>query len=187
MHDRDSRLPEILIPAEDIARRVTELGRKLSADYTCAVARNVGAEELVVLGVLKGAFMLVADLARAISIPVVVDFVRAASYGSGRVSSGDVRIEPIAWPYGEGRDVLVVEDVLDTGKTLEAVVRALEEFRPRSVKTLALLRKPAAKWPADYVGFEIEDTFVVGYGLDDAGKWRQLPYVGIPRDGGERR
>lgn len=180
-------MPEVLIPAEDIARRVTELGRKLSADYATADVGNAGAEELVVLGVLKGAFMFLADLVRAVSIPIVVDFVRAASYGSGRVSSGDVRIEAIAWPYGEGRDVLVVEDVLDTGKTLEAVVRALEGFRPRSVKTLALLRKPAAKWPVDYVGFQIEDRFVVGYGLDDAGKWRQLPYVGIPRDGGERR
>ncbi|HNZ39648.1 MAG TPA: hypoxanthine phosphoribosyltransferase [Candidatus Latescibacteria bacterium] len=187
MSSRDSRLPEVLIPAEDIARRVTELGRKLSADYATVDVGNAGAEELVVLGVLKGAFMFLADLVRAVSIPIVVDFVRAASYGSGRVSSGDVRIEPIAWPYGEGRDVLVVEDVLDTGKTLDAVVRALEGFRPRSVKTLALLRKPEAKWPVDYVGFEIEDRFVVGYGLDDAGKWRQLPYIGVPRDGGERR
>jgi len=180
-------LPEILIPAEGILRRVTELGRKLSVDYRRADLGNAGAEELVVLGVLNGAFMFLADLARAITIPIVVDFIRAASYGSGRVSSGDVRIEPIAWPYGEGRDVLVVEDVLDTGKTLEAVVRTLEGFRPRSVKTIALLRKPAAKWPVDYVGFEIEDRFVVGYGLDDAGKWRQLPYVGILRDCGERR
>lgn len=107
-------MPEVLIPAEDIARRVTELGRKLSADYATVDVGNAGAEELVVLGVLKGAFMFLADLVRAVSIPIVVDFVRAASYGSGRVSSGDVRIEPIAWPYGEGRDVLVVEDVLDT-------------------------------------------------------------------------
>ena len=170
--------PAVLIPAGTIARRVAELGAEISSDYLHVMRGGKGGE-LVLLGVLKGAFVFVADLARALSIPVVVDFISAASYGSGRVSSGIVAIDPTAWPYGTGRDVLIVEDVLDTGRTLEAVVAYISKFDPKSVKTAALLRKPKAKFNVDYAGFDIEDRFVVGCGLDDAGRWRHLPYVGV--------
>jgi hypoxanthine phosphoribosyltransferase len=164
----------VLIPEAVIRERVRALGEEITERYLAEGADR----ELVVMGVLKGAFMFVADLVREIDLPMIVDFVGASSYGDGRSSCGEVHLNPGSWVEVKGRDVLVVEDVLDTGNTLKAVVAALESHGARSVRTVALLRKPGAKVAPDFVGFEIDGRWVIGYGLDDAGKWRHLPYVG---------
>jgi hypoxanthine phosphoribosyltransferase len=171
-------VPPVLISANRIRRRVSALGREISADYAALCTESQVSNELILVGVLKGAFMLIADLARTITTPLIVDFVQAASYGKQRVSSGTVALAPVKWSYGKHRHVLVVEDVLETGRTLDAVIEQLQQYQPRSLRTLALLRKPGARRTLDYTGFQIENTFVVGYGLDDAGRWRNLPYVG---------
>lgn len=166
--------PPVLIPEAAIRQRVRALGREIT-DYYAAEATN---GELIVLGVLQGAFMFVADLVRQIDVPLVVDFVLASSYGEKRTSSGAVHLAPGSWPEVNGRDVLIVEDVLDTGRTLEAIVAAMRSSGARTVRSVALLRKPGARIPLDHVGFDIDNRFVIGYGLDDAGRWRHLPYVG---------
>jgi len=163
-------LPPVLIPEDVLQARIAELGAQLTCEYR-------GCHPLM-LGVLVGSFMFMADLVRRIDLPVRVDFVRASSYGSTRTSSGQVELLPGPWHDLAGRDVLIVEDVLDTGRTLGAVVNAARENAARSVHTVVLLRKPGACVNVDYVGFDIESRFVVGYGLDDGGSWRQLPYIG---------
>jgi hypoxanthine phosphoribosyltransferase len=163
---------EILFTKEAIDRRVRELAGQISQDYA--------GKELFVVGVLNGAFVFMADLIRALAVPCRVDFVRMASYGSGCESSGEVRIgkdleAPIA-----GRDVLVVEDIVDTGLTLLRLVQMLRERQPASVRVCAFLDKKERRrvpFVADYVGFSIPDRFVVGYGLDYNEKYRFLPDV----------
>jgi hypoxanthine phosphoribosyltransferase len=166
--------PPVLVAEEAIRERVRSLGSEITEYY----AKHVTNGDLIVLGVLKGAFMFLADLVRYIDMSLVVDFVAASSYGEKRTSSGAVRLAPSSWPEAKGRDVLIVEDVLDTGRTLQAIVAAVKPSGARTVRTVALLRKPGAHIRPDHVGFDIDDRFVVGYGLDDAGRWRHLPYIG---------
>jgi hypoxanthine phosphoribosyltransferase len=165
---------EVLISAEELAAKVRALG--------AAIARDYRDKELVVVVVLKGSFVFAADLIRCIGVPLEVDFLGVRSYGDSTETSGVVQItsdltRPIA-----GKDVLLVEDIVDTGLTLRFLLDNLATRAPRSVKLAALLHKPArtrAPLPIDYLGFSIEDVFVVGYGLDHAQRHRNLPYVGV--------
>src|SRR5438309_8195420 len=164
----------VLIDASAIARRVQELGARIAEDYAT--------RDLVLVSILKGALPFLADLMRAIPINCSLDFLEVSSYGAGTTSSGVVRIlKDLAGPL-EGRDVLVVEDILDTGHTLSYVLEHLRGQHPRSVGLCVLLDKAARRIvpiEIDYRGFEIEDKFVVGYGLDFAERYRNLPFIGV--------
>ena len=174
-HARASREPElgeVLVSAEDLQRRVRELGEQISSDYA--------GRSLLLVGVLKGAVFFLSDLMRFIDIPVEVDFMAVASYGSATDSSGVVRILKDLDIAIEGRDVLIVEDIVDSGLTLQYLMRNLGSRNPRTLEVCALLTKPARRkvdLPTRYVGFEIPDRFVVGYGLDYAELYRNLPFV----------
>jgi len=165
---------EILFPKEAIGRRVRELAGQISRDYE-------GREPLIV-GILNGAFIFMADLIRALNVPCRVDFVRLASYGAGSVSSGEIRIgKDLETPIA-GSDVLIVEDIVDTGLTLSSLVEILQKRQPASLKVCAFLDKRERRrvsFMADYVGFPIPDRFVVGYGLDYNEKFRFLPDVRV--------
>ncbi len=165
-------LGEVLVTAEDLQRRVIELGEEISRDYA--------GKSLLLIGVLKGAVFFLSDLMRYIDIPVEVDFMAVASYGSATDSSGVVRILKDLDAAIEGRDVLIVEDIVDSGLTLQYLLRNLGSRNPRSLEVCALLTKPERRkvdLPTRYVGFEIPDRFVVGYGLDYAERHRNLPFV----------
>ena len=165
--------PEVLLDEQTLAERVRELGAAISADY-----RDV---PLVVVVVLKGSFVFAADLVRAIDAPLEVDFLGVRSYGDATETSGIVQITSDLTRSIEGRDVLLVEDIVDTGLTLRFLLDNLRTREPRSLKLAALLHKPSrtrAVVPIDYLGFTIPDVFVVGYGLDAAQRHRNLPYVG---------
>ncbi len=167
-------LERVLFSAEQLDARVKELGKLLSADYA---ERNP-----VLACILKGSVLFYADLARAISCPITFDFIKASSYGMGAVSAGALTVEGDLSTDVEGRDVILVEDILDTGNTLNRLKQLLLAREPASLKIVTLLDKPSrrtAAVKADYVGFEIEDEFVVGYGLDYAERYRNLPYVGV--------
>jgi len=167
-------LGETLVSEQDLRRRVAELGEQISHDY---VGRS-----LLLVGVLKGAVFFLSDLMRYIDIPVEVDFMAVASYGSATDSSGVVRILKDLDAAIEGRDVLIVEDIVDSGLTLQYLLRNLGSRNPRSLEVCALLTKPARRkveLPSRYVGFEIPDRFVVGYGLDHAEQYRNLPFVAV--------
>lgn len=164
-------ISRILIGPAELAARVAELGREISRDYA-------GREPLLV-GVLTGAVVFLADLIRAIEIPVECDFVTVSSYRSG-TRRGRLRLATDVGRPVAGRDVLLVEDIVDTGRTIAALCRRFAAREPRSLRVCALLDKPARRElavPLDYVGFRIPDEFVVGYGLDYAGRYRNLPYV----------
>jgi hypoxanthine phosphoribosyltransferase len=166
---------EVLISAEELRARVAALGAEITRDYA--------GRPLVVVGVLKGSFIFLADLARAIDLPVTVDFIGISSY-EGTRSSGIVQITSDLTRPIEGKHVLLVEDIVDTGLSMRYLLDNLATRRPASVKVCALLEKPAravVKVPIDYRGFEIGDEFVVGYGLDWDGKLRNLPFIGVPR------
>ena len=166
-----SRL-RVLIPAEKIADRVRELGAQIDADYPDGPIHLVG--------ILKGAIMFHADLARAISRPVRLDFIGISSYGRGKTSSGEVRLTRDLDNTIEGMDVLIVEDIVDSGVTLTYLTHVLQQRRPKSVRIATLLDKPDRRQrPVDvkYVGFRIPDEFVVGYGLDYAEQYRNLADV----------
>ena len=175
----DSPPPEIervLISQQEIADKVAELAAAIDADYA--------GREVLLVGVLKGAVMIRADLARALTVPVSMEFMAVSSYGSSTSSSGVVRILKDLDREVEDRHVLVVEDVIDSGLTLSWLLRNIRSRGPASVEVCALLRKPeAAKvdLPVKYVGFEIPSEFVVGYGLDYAERYRDLPFVGLLR------
>jgi hypoxanthine phosphoribosyltransferase len=163
---------EVLVGADELQRRVAELGEQISRDYT--------GRRLLLVGVLKGAVFFLSDLMRFIDIPVEVDFMAVASYGSATDSSGVVRILKDLDAAIEGRDVLIVEDIVDSGLTLQYLMRNLGSRNPRTLEVCALLTKPQRRkvdLPTRYVGFEIPDRFVVGYGLDYAERHRNLPYV----------
>src|SRR6202043_2230155 len=165
---------EILVPAEDLNRRVRELAQQVSRDYA--------GKNLLLIGVLKGAVFFLSDLMRHIDIPVEVDFMAVASYGSATDSSGVVRILKDLDVAIEGRDVLIVEDIVDSGLTLQYLLRNLGSRNPASLEVCALLTKPDRRkvdLPTRYVGFEIPDRFVIGYGLDYAGRHRNLPFVAV--------
>jgi hypoxanthine phosphoribosyltransferase len=170
-------LGEVLVTAEELQRRVAELGEEISRDY-----RSHPARPLLLVGVLKGAVFFLSDLMRYIDIPVEVDFMAVASYGSATDSSGVVRILKDLDAAIDGRDVLIVEDIVDSGLTLQYLMRNLGSRNPRSLEVCALLTKPDRRkvdLPTRYVGFEIADRFVVGYGLDYAERHRNLPFVAV--------
>lgn len=165
---------EVYISQDDISKRIKELGKEITDAYQ--------GEEIIVVGVLNGAFMFIADLIREIKVPVHLEFMKASSYGDGTVSSGNVDIHLDIKSDIKGKNVLVVEDIVDTGLTLSGIVKDFKGRDPKSLKTCSLLFKPARlenPVDIDYLAFEIEDKFVIGYGLDLAGKYRELPYIGI--------
>ena len=168
---------EILIEAERLQARIRELGEEISNDYAGG--------DLLLIGVLKGAVFFMADLMRRLTVPCEVDFMAISSYGAQTDSSGVVRILKDLDLNIEGRDVLVVEDIIDSGLTLSYLMRSLGARKPRSLEICALLTKPERREievPVRYVGFEIPNRFVIGYGLDYAERFRNLPYVGVLAD-----
>lgn len=167
-------LGEVLVTAEELQRRVVELGEQISKDYA--------GRPLLLVGVLKGAVFFLSDLMRFIDIPVEVDFMAVASYGSATDSSGVVRILKDLDAAIDDRDVLIVEDIVDSGLTLQYLLRNLGSRNPRTLEVCALLTKPERRkvdLPTRYIGFEIPDKFVVGYGLDYAERYRNLPFVAV--------
>ncbi len=173
---QDDEIGEILVPAEDLKRRVLELAAEVSRDYE--------GKDLVLIGVLKGAVFFLSDLMRQLDIPCEVDFMAVASYGSATKSSGVVRILKDLDAVIEGRDVLIVEDIVDSGLTLQYLLRNLRGRNPRSLEVCALLIKPERRkvdLNTRYVGFEIPNRFAIGYGLDHAERYRNLPYVAALR------
>jgi hypoxanthine phosphoribosyltransferase len=170
----DRAVGEILIDADALRTRVAELGEEISGHYQ--------GEDLLLIGVLKGAVFFMADLMRHLTVPCEVDFMAISSYGSATDSSGVVRILKDLDLSIEGRNVLVVEDIIDSGLTLSYLMRNLESREPASLEVCALLTKPARREidvPVRWVGFEIPNRFVIGYGLDFAERYRNLPYVGV--------
>jgi hypoxanthine phosphoribosyltransferase len=169
---RDPNIGEILVQADELAHRVRELGAEISRDY--------GGRNPLLIGVLKGAVFFLSDLMREIEIPCEVDFMAVASYGSATDASGVVRIlKDLDRPVAE-RHVLIVEDIVDSGLTLQYLLRNLGARDPASLEVCALLTKPARRkvdLPTRYVGFEIPDRFAIGYGLDLGERYRNLPYV----------
>ncbi len=168
-------IEKILITEEEIKAKVAELGRQITQEYD--------GKNPLMLCVLKGSVVFYADLIRAIECPVEIDFIRASSYGSGTVSGGKVNFSVGGHVEIEGRDVILVEDILDTARTLYTVKTEMMRSNPASLKIVTLLDKPSRRvvkgFSAEYSGFAIEDHFVVGYGLDYAEQFRNLPYVGI--------
>jgi hypoxanthine phosphoribosyltransferase len=174
---QDGAIGDVLVPPDDLARRVRELGSEISRDYA--------GRDLVLIGVLKGAVFFLADLMRALEVPCEVDFMAVASYGSATRSSGVVRILKDLDAVIEGRDVLIVEDIVDSGLTLQYLLRNLAGRNPRSLEVCALLVKPSRRevdLETRYVGFEIPDRFAIGYGLDHDERYRNLPYVAALND-----
>jgi len=170
----EAPIGEVLVSADELQRRVGELGEQISRDYA--------GRSLLLVGVLKGAVFFLSDLMRFIDIPVEVDFMAVASYGSATDSSGVVRILKDLDAAIEGRDVLIVEDIVDSGLTLQYLMRNLGSRNPRTLEVCALLTKPERRkvdLPTRYVGFEIPDRFVVGYGLDYDEHHRNLPFVAV--------
>ncbi len=164
----------VLINRGKLARRVTEMARQIRKDFP--------AEPLHLVGVLKGAVFFLTDLAKQISGDVSLDFIAVSSYGSGTHSSGEVRLTRDLDTSIEGKTVIVVEDILDTGMTLQYLLRVFEQRKPKRLRVAVLLDKPErriAAVHADYVGFPIPNEFVVGYGLDYAERYRHLPYIGV--------
>jgi hypoxanthine phosphoribosyltransferase len=169
-------IESVLVSQEQIAEKIVELAAKIGADYA--------GREVVLVGVLKGAVMMMADLARALKLPVSLEFMAVSSYGSSTSSSGVVRILKDLDRDITGCHVLVVEDIIDSGLTLSWLLRNLRSRNPASVEVVALLRKPDAaqvQVPVSYMGFDIPSVFVVGYGLDYAQRYRELPYIGTLR------
>jgi hypoxanthine phosphoribosyltransferase len=167
---------EIFIPEERVRARVRELGEEIT--------RDLQGQPLTLVGVLKGSFVFLADLCRAVDLPVEVDFVGASSYEDSTTTTGEVRITRDLQRPVEGRHVMLVEDILDTGLTMRRLLDVLASHRPASLKVCVLLEKPArarVRIPLDYRGFVIGDEFVVGYGLDHAERYRNLPYIGVLR------
>ncbi|MDG1378120.1 MAG: hypoxanthine phosphoribosyltransferase [Yoonia sp.] len=168
---------DTMISAKSIAARIEELSREIQTTFQ-------DTDKLVVVGLLRGSFVFIADLVRELDLPVEVDFLEASSYGDGMESSREVRIFKDLRGTIEGRDVLVVEDIIDTGHTLSHVHDYLMTKKPARMRTIALLDKPARRevdFKPDWVGFEIPDEFVVGYGIDFAQRNRNLPFVGKVR------
>ncbi|MFQ1702229.1 hypoxanthine phosphoribosyltransferase [Loktanella agnita] len=166
-----------MISAKAIAARIEDLAREISTEFA-------DTDKLVVVGLLRGSFVFIADLVRELELPVEVDFLEASSYGDGMESSREVRIYKDLRGRIEGRDVLIVEDIIDTGHTLAYVTKYLTSRQPARLRTIALLDKPARRevdFKADWTGFEIPDEFVVGYGIDFAQRNRNLPYIGKVR------
>lgn len=178
LHPADNAVVKELISPEAIRTRVKELAAQ--------VRREMGEGEIVLLCVLKGSFIFTADLAREIPGPVAVEFLGVASYGGGTTSSGAVKITHDLTAPIEGRHVLLVEDIVDTGLTLAYLMRLLAARSPASLKIVSIVEKPSGNSPvrADYVGFEVGNEFVVGYGMDWDGRYRNLPFIGAVKTAG---
>jgi hypoxanthine phosphoribosyltransferase len=175
---QDDAIGEILVTEQDLTRRIAELGVEISRDYE--------GRDLIMVGILKGAVLFLADLLRNLSVPCEVDFMALSSYGSATDSSGVVRILKDLDAPIEGRDVLVVEDIIDSGLTLQYLLRNLGARNPTTLEVCALLTKPERRrvdLPTKYVGFEIPNRFAIGYGLDHQQRFRNLPYVAALADG----
>jgi hypoxanthine phosphoribosyltransferase len=173
----ESAVGEVLVDTEALRARIAELGAEISADYE--------GRDLLLIGVLKGAVFFMADLMRKLTIPCEVDFMAISSYGASTDSSGVVRILKDLDINIEGRHVLVVEDIIDSGLTLSYLMRNLESREPATLEVCALLTKPDRREidvPVRYVGFEIPNRFVIGYGLDFGERYRNLPYVAVLSD-----
>ena len=165
---------KVMIPEEDVAKRIEEIGKRISEDYA--------GKQVHLICILKGGAFFMCELAKRITVPVSMDFMSVGSYGDGTASSGVVRIAKDLDEAIEGKDVLIVEDIIDSGRTLYYLIDFLKHRNPKSVRLCTLLDKPDRRVKdvkVDYVGFEIPDEFVVGYGLDYAQKYRNLPYVGV--------
>jgi hypoxanthine phosphoribosyltransferase len=178
----DSDIAEVLVTEEQIAQRIAELAAEIGQDYA--------GREVLLVGVLKGAVMVMADLSRALGVPATMEFMAVSSYGTSTSSSGVVRILKDLDRSIEGKHVLVVEDIIDSGLTLSWLLRNLRSRGPASVEVVALLRKPEAikvDLKVRYVGFDIPSAFVVGYGLDYGERYRTLPYVGTLTEEAIRR
>ncbi len=173
MSNPNADIAKILVSEEEIQRRIRELALRVQSDFS--------GRDLVVVGLLTGTLMFLADLVREIDLPLRLDFIGVSSYRDGTESRELVFTKELRLDVA-GRDVLLVDDILDTGKTLRAVIDKLNGMTPRQIRTCVLLSKKARREydiPADYVGFEIPDEFVVGYGLDYAEKYRNLPSIGL--------
>ena len=171
---KDSAIGEVLVPSDDLQRRIAELGVEISRDYE--------GRDLVMICVLRGAVLFLADLLRHLTIPCEIDFMAVSSYGSETDSSGVVRILKDLDSSIEGRHALIVEDIIDSGLTLQYLLRNLKARNPASLEACALLTKPERRrveLPIRYVGFEIPNRFVIGYGLDYAQRYRNLSYVAV--------
>jgi hypoxanthine phosphoribosyltransferase len=165
----------ILLDAATIQARVKELAGQIEADYP-------DGEEILIVCVLKGGFLFMSDLVRSMSPRVAIDFIAVSSYGAGTKSSGEVRFQKDLDSSLENRHVIIVEDIVDTGLTLRYLQEILRSRAPKSLKTVCLLSKPSRRQvdvPVEYIGFTIEDKFVVGYGLDYAEKYRNLPHIAV--------
>jgi hypoxanthine phosphoribosyltransferase len=165
---------EVLLTEEQIQQRIRELAEQISADYR--------GKDLLLVCILKGGVLFLTDLMRQLDIPHAIDFMAISSYGAGTESSGVVRILMDLNTSIEGKNVLIVEDIVDTGHTLDYILRNLSTRRPASLKVCALLNKPSRRQvdvPIHYVGFDIPNKFVIGYGLDFGEKYRNLPFVGV--------
>ena len=170
----ENDIERVLLSEEELRTRVRELGEQITADYEGKCP--------VIVSILRGSYIFMADLTRSIRVPCTVDFMAISSYGKGTASSGQIRILKDLTESVEGKDVLVVEDILDSGNTLSHLVELLECRKAASIRLCTLLDKPSRRTKpvhADYVGFEVADHFVVGYGLDYAEHYRNLPYIGI--------
>ena len=167
-------IQEILFSEAQLKSRVEEIARQIETDYA--------GKEIMLISVLRGSFIFMADLVRQITLPCTLDFMSVSSYGTGTSSSGQVKIIKDLSESAEGKDIIVVEDILDSGNTLSYLIKVLQARHPASIRLATLLDKPSRRSKpitADYVGFEVPDEFVVGYGLDYDELYRSLPYIGV--------
>ncbi len=172
----DKGIVKVLVSEEEVKEHVARLGKEITSHY------SGNENDLLVIGLLKGSFVFLADLVREIKLPLVVDFMALSSYGDGTVSTGDVKVVLDLDTSVENRDVLIVEDIVDTGRTFSKVLRMLKNRKPRSLKVCTFLNKPERRIvevEIDFCGVDIPDEFAVGYGLDFAQRYRNLPYVGV--------
>lgn len=170
----DNEIERILLSETELRQRVQELGAQITADYQ--------GKAPVLISVLRGSYIFMADLSRAIDLPCSIDFMSVSSYGKGTSSSGQVQITKDLSDEIEGKDIIIVEDILDSGNTLFYLMQLLQARHPASIQLCTLLDKPERRVKdikADYIGFTVPDAFVVGYGLDYAEQYRNLPYIGI--------
>ncbi len=173
----DQGIKRVLVEKEEIERVVKRLGEEITSLY-----QKRQGSELIVIGLLRGSFVFMADLIREIPLPLVVDFMTVSSYGDKTVSSGDVKVVMDLSQSIEGKDVLMVEDIVDSGNTLYKVLDLLRKRQPRSLKVCTFLSKPSRRTvevPIDFCGIDIPDVFVCGYGLDFSQEYRNIPYVGV--------
>lgn len=169
------KISKILFASDQIKQRVGQMARQINSDY-----KDLG--EIIVIGVLKGAVIFYSDLVRLLNVPISFDFIQVGSYGAGKGSSGEIRVIKDIEKNISGKHVLIIEDIIDTGFTLDWLIRKIKDKNPASIKIAVLLdKKSKRKIPVkvDYSGFEAPDEFVVGYGLDHDDKYRELPYIGV--------